>query len=176
MKGGSMSKKKWVPKDLAEMTEAMEKVVALKGLSKEGEDCKDLLSDCDDLDSLLEEPDALLAIGEVAFRLGVSEQTIRNWEQTGKLVPQRTEKGHRRYSSKDVDNIKKKMLANQEYILHDMCVAKLKDTLDMLFSAFEPEDLVNITVRVDDLERHVKIVVDSTDSMSSISKTFKMED
>ena len=171
-----MSKKKWVPKSFAEMSKAMERVVELKGLSKEGEDCKELFTDCEDLDALLEEPEELLAIGEVAFRLGVSEQTVRNWEEKGKLVPQRTEKGHRRYSSKDVDNIKKKMLGNQEYILHDMCVAKMKDTLDLLFSAFEPEELVNITVRVDQMDRNVKIIVDSTDGKSSISKTFKMED
>lgn len=39
----------------------------------------------------------LVAIGEAAKALGVSITTLRRWEATGKLIPERTTAGHRRY-------------------------------------------------------------------------------
>lgn len=36
-------------------------------------------------------------IGETAIALGVSPDTLRRWEVSGKLVPERTAGGHRRY-------------------------------------------------------------------------------
>jgi excisionase family DNA binding protein len=38
-----------------------------------------------------------LTIQEAADLLGVSTKTLRRWEDDGKLVPERTEGGHRRY-------------------------------------------------------------------------------
>lgn len=39
----------------------------------------------------------LLSIGEASKALGVSITTLRRWEKQGKLLPERTEFGHRRY-------------------------------------------------------------------------------
>ncbi len=39
----------------------------------------------------------LVAIGEAAEALGVSITTLRRWETEGKLIPERTAAGHRRY-------------------------------------------------------------------------------
>lgn len=39
----------------------------------------------------------LCTIGEASKTLGVSITTLRRWEAEGKLIPQRTQKGHRRY-------------------------------------------------------------------------------
>lgn len=41
--------------------------------------------------------DRLIAIGEAAEVLGVSITTLRRWETEGKLIPERTAAGHRRY-------------------------------------------------------------------------------
>jgi len=41
----------------------------------------------------------ILSIDEAAKYLGVSSKTLRRWESAGKLIPERTEGGHRRYSA-----------------------------------------------------------------------------
>jgi len=41
--------------------------------------------------------DRLVAIGEASEALGVSITTLRRWETEGKLIPERTAAGHRRY-------------------------------------------------------------------------------
>lgn len=41
--------------------------------------------------------DTLLPIGEAAKLLGVSLTTLRRWEESGRLVPERTKGGRRRY-------------------------------------------------------------------------------
>jgi predicted site-specific integrase-resolvase len=42
----------------------------------------------------------LISIGQAAKIKGVTVETLREWEQTGKVIAQRTEGGHRRY---DID-------------------------------------------------------------------------
>lgn len=39
----------------------------------------------------------LLTIGQAAEALGVSVQTLRRWEREGKIAPERTKGGQRRY-------------------------------------------------------------------------------
>ena len=41
--------------------------------------------------------DRLVAVGEASKALGVSITTLRRWESQGKLIPERTPAGHRRY-------------------------------------------------------------------------------
>ena len=36
-------------------------------------------------------------IGQAAKELGVTRETLRRWELSGKIAPERTPKGHRRY-------------------------------------------------------------------------------
>ncbi len=53
----------------------------------------------DELDSTSQ----LVPIGEAARLLGVSIGTLRRWEEDGKLVPERTLGGHRRYTRASLD-------------------------------------------------------------------------
>ena len=43
-----------------------------------------------------------IRVGKAAELLGVTTQTLRNWEKTGKLIPQRSEGGQRYYSLEDI--------------------------------------------------------------------------
>jgi predicted site-specific integrase-resolvase len=49
----------------------------------------------------------LISIGEAAEALGVSITTLRRWEAEGKMIPERTASGHRRY---DLTKLKPEML------------------------------------------------------------------
>jgi putative resolvase len=48
---------------------------------------------------------AILNISEAAEVLGVSDETLRNWERDGKLKPSYTEGGHRRYQRIDIEKL-----------------------------------------------------------------------
>ena len=47
----------------------------------------------------------MLTISEVSRTLGVTTQTLRKWDKSGKLTPVRTLGGHRRYLRSDVDRV-----------------------------------------------------------------------
>jgi excisionase family DNA binding protein len=47
----------------------------------------------------------ILNISEAAEVLGVSDETLRNWERDGKLNPSYTEGGHRRYKRIDIEKL-----------------------------------------------------------------------
>jgi DNA-binding transcriptional MerR regulator len=53
-------------------------------------------------DSPAHERRLALSIGRLSDRLGVTAETLRNWEDAGILVPQRTASGHRTYGAHDV--------------------------------------------------------------------------
>ncbi|MCL2200438.1 MAG: IS607 family transposase [Oscillospiraceae bacterium] len=46
-----------------------------------------------------------MTITEFAETLGVIPDTVRRWERDGKIQPERTRGGHRRYSEKDIENV-----------------------------------------------------------------------
>lgn len=48
----------------------------------------------------------LLSIQEAAFEMGVSKETLRNWERKGILVSYRTVGNHRRYAFDDLEKLK----------------------------------------------------------------------
>jgi len=47
--------------------------------------------------------DKLLTIGQVSEILGVSDETLRNWDRDGSLPSVKTKGGHRRWRKSDVD-------------------------------------------------------------------------
>jgi len=47
----------------------------------------------------------LLTINEVAEILSVHPETLRRWDNLGKLKAIRVGKGHRRYKKSDIDNL-----------------------------------------------------------------------
>ena len=48
---------------------------------------------------------SLIDIGQAAHMLGVDITTLRSWDKTGKLKPQRTMGGHRRYLLSDIKKL-----------------------------------------------------------------------
>ncbi len=53
--------------------------------------------------NLISMKDEKIRIGKAAQMLGVSIQTLRNWEKAGKLLPQRSPGGQRYYLSQDLE-------------------------------------------------------------------------
>jgi excisionase family DNA binding protein len=147
-------------------------------LSEAGGECKDILTE-DWESALVSEPenDELLSIEDVAEMLGVSTQTLRNWEKQGKLVPAtRTAGNHRRYSRSQINAIRGKQMAAGDIILPAIPVHKLRDLTDRLLGSFEPDERISVSIKVDHVEKKIVLLLDSEDRMSCISKTFKMED
>lgn len=162
-------------KDLVE--ELTDQFANGRKLSVGGEECKDLF--VEDWEAVLEEQEQeeLLTIEEAAALLGVSKQTLRNWEKEKKFIPSgRTAGNHRRYTQSQVNAMRGKQMNTNDILLHGFQVAKLRDLVDRLLGNFEPDEMVNITIKQDHIERTVEITIDSKDGMSCISKTFKMED
>lgn len=57
--------------------------------------------------------DKLLSIGEAAHYLGVSIDTLRNWDKQGKLPSQKTQKGTRKYSFSSLEKVKHERSASK---------------------------------------------------------------
>ena len=147
-------------------------------LSKDGQDCRELIEACDDLP---ESGNDFLTVGEAAVLLGVSEQTVRNWEANGRLHAIRTEggdngKGHRRFNRREVNELKKQEMGGSEIILPDFSVARIKSLIDQALANFDPAESVCVTIKQDALEKKVLFVIDSADGLTSIVKSFNMED
>lgn len=68
---------------------------------------KTVLINLDTLNQMLPKTDQLITIQEAASVFGVSTKTLRRWEAAGKLVPQRTSGGHRRYFLSEVKKLKR---------------------------------------------------------------------
>jgi excisionase family DNA binding protein len=84
-----------------------------------------------------------LSIGQAAKLLGVSVDTLRRKEESGELIPERSEGGHRRYSSLQIDGFRKKHI-DEAITLYAHCV-KVKDaqrSFEKLCSKFDPDEVV----------------------------------
>jgi predicted site-specific integrase-resolvase len=64
----------------------------------------------------------LIAIGEAAEALGVSITTLRRWELEGKLIPERTASGHRRY---DLRTLKPELHHDMERVKRTIAYARV---------------------------------------------------
>jgi excisionase family DNA binding protein len=49
--------------------------------------------------------DGKLSVGEAAYILGISTDTLRRWEKSGRITALRTPTGHRRYSRSDIQEL-----------------------------------------------------------------------
>ena len=49
-----------------------------------------------------------VSIGKAALELGVHQETLRRWEEAGKITVERTPKGHRRYDLAKLRGISRK--------------------------------------------------------------------
>lgn len=141
--------------------------------SPEIEDYKNLIAMAADLPVSKER---LLTIKQASILMGVSQQTLRNWETDGRFVPvSKTVNGHRRYSEAQVNEFKRREMQDCEIILPDLKPAEVLDMVQQALSNFDPEQNVSIIVTSSLARRKVFITVDSEDGLSSITKIFKME-
>lgn len=137
---------------------------------------KDIINECKEL--LKEKPpqdvEMQLNIEQAAFLLGVSKQTLRNWEASGKLSPMaRTEGGHRRYTKSQIDVIKKEQLGCSEFVIPKITPEAIREMIDSLLSSFDSYKPVNISIRDQrSLNGKVVLTVDSHDGLDSVSKSF----
>jgi DNA-binding transcriptional MerR regulator len=119
--------------------------------------------------------DVLLTIDQVATQLGVSQQTIRNWDAQGKLVPaERTAAGHRRYSQQTITNLKRK---HKDFeILMKVKSSKILTGVQQILASFREDEEITVGIRSDFLNRQVQFTFDSEDGLQTYTKTFKMEE
>jgi excisionase family DNA binding protein len=117
----------------------------------------------------------LLTIDQVAVQLGVSPQTVRNWETQGKLVPNsRTVGGHRRYSQKQVTELKRSQEDLEIFLRTEP--AKLLTGLQQILTNFIPNEQISITIRYDKLANRVFFTLDSEDGLQTYTQALKMEE
>jgi excisionase family DNA binding protein len=117
----------------------------------------------------------LLSIEQVAVQLGVSPQTVRNWETQGKLVPScRTGGGHRRYSQKQVTDLKRKQEEFEIFLRTNP--TRLLTGLQQVLTNFRPDEQISITIRYDKLSEKVLFTLDSEDGLQTYTKALKMEE
>lgn len=172
---GARMKKALKPLDLKDAVESMEKEMAAgRPLSEVGNECKDLINDWEA--AFVDDSDEPISIDDAAALLGVTKQTLRNWEKENKLVPARTAGNHRRYLRSQINALRKKQMNTDDILIHDIPVAKVRDMIDKLLANFDVADIVHITVKRDYIEKKVVIMVENIDGNSSISRTLKMED
>lgn len=76
----------------------------------------------------------LLKISDVSERLGVTIESLREWERSGLIKPFRTPGGHRRYSEEDILKLTKKekpVDTQKKVVLYCRCsTEKQRDNLD----------------------------------------------
>lgn len=136
---------------------------------------KDLIAKSQNLD--LPPGDRLFTIEQASSILGVSPQTLRNWEENGMLVPvQKTTGGHRRYSEEQLNEVRKKKMGNSEIILPNIKPGRLIELFQQMLSVYDPEQNVQLTIQVDVVDKKVRFVLDSEDGLTTTCKSFKMED
>lgn len=160
------------PKNLNDMRE---KIAAKLGdnITKEAQACRDLISHCE---NITVEGDSLLTIKQASILLGVSEQTLRNWESSGKLIPQRTDGGHRRYLESQINPLRKKQLSLPEILLPCITPAKLRALGEALLSTFGPDEKITLIISQGAIDGKVTITLDSEDGLTTVCKTFNMEE
>lgn len=133
-------------------------------------DCKDLIEKCSQLEI---QESGNLTISQAAVRLGVSTQTLRNWEEAGTLVPEgKTKKGHRRYKESQITALVKQQMKAGEIFLPNITIRKLLEH----FPNFGLDDKINISISQDIVSGKVLVIIDSQDGLVTTRKFFKIKE
>lgn len=139
-----------------------------------GQECRELINKSQGI--AFEEKDELLTSEDAAAVLGISSQTLRKWESTGKVIPaHKTAKGHRRYTKQQITEIKKQQMQDAEYLIPDINAAGIKDIVDTMLRCFDPLEELQISLRVDSVLRKFRITIDSADGLTSITRSFNID-
>lgn len=143
--------------------------------TKNKEQMSELIATAEEAVAVVSDCHDLLSVDQVAVQLGVSPQTVRNWESKGVLLPtSRTEGGHRRYSQKSVTDMRRNQ-RDFEVFLTAPC-SKIATSMIQIFSNFNPDEKISITIRSDKLNGMIHFTLDSEDGLQTYTKTLKVED
>lgn len=143
--------------------------------TEEGKQCKKWIEMSENLPDT-EHDEELLNVDMAAAMLGISKQTLRNWEEKEKITSERTEGGHRRYKKKDILNIRKQQMQEKELLIPEITPNDLLFEVQKLLSGFDPMERINVSLRQDTMAKKVRLTIDSVDGLSSITKNFNIKD
>lgn len=125
--------------------------------------------------SSIKEKDELLPIDSAATLLGVSQQTLRLWEKSGKLLPsERTAGGHRRYLKSEIDRIRKQQMTQSQILIPNITAIRAEQWISQLFGAFDPLEPLNLTITNDHTNNQVIIEISSKDGLNETRKKFNL--
>ena len=133
--------------------------------------CRELLNH-----SIPEVPDRELSIDDAAKKLGVSKQTLRNWEHSGKISSTRTDGGHRRYMESDINRLKGIAASIPELVLPGVKVSRLREIGETLLANFDETELIYLTVSQSNIDGKVRIMADSMDGLTTVKTILNMEE
>jgi hypothetical protein len=139
-----------------------------------GRECRDWIKIANNL-PVSDEPEELISIDSAAKLLGISSQTLRNWEEQGKITPQKTSKGHRRYTRSQILDIRKQQMHQHELLLPGITPSFLIQMVQEFVQSFDPLERVNLTLTQDTVLGKVRITIDSADGLTTVSKSFNIK-
>lgn len=134
----------------------------------------ELIRMMDGCDPFVPTEEILLTVDQVAERLGVSAQTVRNWEVQEKLIPaKKTEGGHRRYTLKQVIDLKKAKPEMEIFLrtTPDDLLTGLRQVL----TNFCPSEQISITIKYDPIKGKAYFTIDSEDGLQTYTKVIQKE-
>ena len=86
-----------------------------------------------------------ISIGSVARLLGVSIETLRNWDRSGKLVAIRSQSGQRRYAIDQIETFRENHNQVTAIVAHCIKVSDFKEAVNHVCEGFDDEDVVEVT-------------------------------
>ncbi len=139
-----------------------------------GKECRNWIKIANNL-PVSDEPEELISIDSAAKLLGISSQTLRNWEEQGKITPKKTNKGHRRYTRSQILEIRKQQMDQHELLLPGITPSYLIQMVQEFVQTFDPLERVNLTLSQDAVLGKVRITIDSADGLTTVSKSFNIK-
>ncbi|MEU0203272.1 MULTISPECIES: MerR family transcriptional regulator [unclassified Streptomyces] len=118
-----------------------------------------------------------MRIGELARRTGVSERSLRYYEQQGLLTAERTPGGHREYPDKAVDRV----VRIQELYAAGLCSAKIAELLPCMRDSdggpsvvATPKLVADLTAERDRINRMITDLVRSRDTLDEVIEAARL--
>lgn len=145
-----------------------------KPTTEPGKECKKWIEIANNL-PVEEETNEILSIDAAAKLLGISAHSLRKWEEQGKIKPHYTAKGHRRYTRKQILDIRKQQMDQKELLLPGITPAYLLQAVQMFLQSFDPLEKVNVSLAHDTVLGKVRISVEAADGLTTVSKSFNIK-
>ncbi|MFE6410665.1 MerR family transcriptional regulator [Streptomyces sp. NPDC057837] len=118
-----------------------------------------------------------MRIGELARRTGVSERSLRYYEQQGLLTSERTPGGHREYPEKAVDRV----IRIQELYAAGLRSAKIAELLPCMRDSdggpsvvATPKLVADLTAERDRIDRMIGDLVRSRDTLDEVIQAARL--